>query len=575
MPYDVPKKQYRDLLSELETEASTWTPHWRDVNGYCYPRSARFLATDTNQMRREDSKIINSRPRRALRIAASGLMAGLTSPARRWFNLTLPDQDLSQHGTVKAWLEEVAKRMMSVFARAAIYRNFHAAYESDLAYGTAAFLIEADAHTVVRGYDWPIGSYYLSNSERGVVDTAVRKYRMTVRQVVKKFCEKKGNGFDLSNLTMSTRMAWEAGRRNDWIDVVHVIHPNEDYTEGRIGPKGMEYRSCWFEANCSDADGYLRESGFRTFPLIAPRWSLLDGDVYGTSPAMDCLGDIKGLQQLEERKLTLVDKLSNPPLKGPPELQNTRVSLLPGDLTFVQTVTGGQQLEPIHVIPPQAIPATAEEIRRHEERVDQGFYVDMFLMLEQSEGNAPDMTAREVVERHEEKMLQIGPVLERLTGDMLDPTIDRVFDEMMTSGQLPPPPPELQGMIIRPEYISVLAQAQKLMSTGSVERLASFTGNLVAVFPSVKDKLDTDKMIDAYADMLGVPEGIVRSDEETAQVRAAAAQQAQAQQQGEAMMQAAQGAATLSKADMSGDNALTRLLAQNGGPVAPTPGGQP
>ena len=179
------------------------------------------------------------------------------------------------------------------------------------------------------------------------------------------------------------------------------------------------------------------------------------------------------------------------------------------------------------------------------------------------------MTAREVVERHEEKMLQLGPVMERLTDELLDPLIDRTFSVLLRNGDLPPPPEELQGMELKVEYISILAQAQKLVGTSAVERLASFVGNLAGVRPEVLDKINFDEMVDQYGGMLGVPPQLIRPDEEVAKLRQARAQQAAQAQQAEAAAASVQGARVLSETDTSSDNALTRILSNLGGGALP------
>jgi hypothetical protein len=288
---------------------------------------------------------------------------------------------------------------------------------------------------------------------------------------------------------------------------------------------------------------------------------------------MDALGDAKALQQLERRKLQLIDKSVNPPMKAPMAMRNMRSSLLPGDMNYLPDTASGAMFEPAMQVDPRAIQHASAEIREHEARINAAFYADLWLLM--SESDRRQITAREVDERHEEKMLQLGPVLERLQDELLDPLIDRVFNILLERGQLPPPPEEMQGMELRVEYISIMAQAQKLLGTAAVERLASFTGSLLQAKPDLIDKINWDKMVDEYARMLGTKSDLVVPDETVQQLRAARAQAAQAQQQSAAMQQAAEGAKTLSETDTEGDNALTRLMGAMGGTVPAGPGGLP
>jgi hypothetical protein len=127
---------------------------------------------------------------------------------------------------------------------------------------------------------------------------------------------------------------------------------------------------------------------------------------------------------------------------------------------------------------------------------------------------------------------------------------------------LPPAPPEIQGKNIEIKYISILAQAQKMIGVTSIEQTVSFVGNLAAVRPDVTDKLDFDEAVDQYADMVGAPPKIIRSDDKVAKIR----QEKAKQQQNAAMQQqlaaGAQSAKVLSETDLGSNNALNALMGQ-------------
>lgn len=156
----------------------------------------------------------------------------------------------------------------------------------------------------------------------------------------------------------------------------------------------------------------------------------------------------------------------------------------------------------------------------------------------------------------------LGPVLERLNSELLDPLIDRVFRIMVNRGMFPEPPEELREVDLRVEYISIMAQAQKLLGLNALDRFSAYVGNLAAAKqdPSVFDKFDTDQAIDEYGNITGVPPRVVRSDDDVAALRDnRAQQQAQAEQlaRGEVL---AKNAKTLSETDTTKDSALTQLL---------------
>lgn len=550
------RQKYLKRLDALKNEQQTWRPHWLDLAEQIRPRRARFLSTDRNRGDKENEHIINGTPTWASRVLSSGMMAGITSPARPWFRLTTPDPELAEFGAVRNWLHVVEERLRQAFARSNVYNGLHLVYSDIGDFGTTALYIEEDPEDLLRAYVFPVGQYYLANSARGRVDTCYRELSMTVGQLVEQF--------GLEQCSPPVRSMYERGDIDQWMAICHAIEPNRGVQPGRSGPEGKPWRSCWFELGDGEK-GELRKSGYEEFPVLAPRWSTTGEDVYGAGPGMEALGDCRALQLLEKRGAQVVDKIVSPPMRGPMSLQHQRSSLLPGDVTYVDALSAGQTFAPAYEINAAAVGVVEAKIREHEARIKTAFYADLWLLLSQTEGT---MTAREVSERHEEKMLQLGPVMERLQDELLDPLIDRAFGILQRNGYLPPPPEELSGMELRVEYISIMAQAQKLLGTSSIERLAGFVGNLVAVKPDAMDKLHTDKMIDEYGSALGVKPDLVRTEEEVAEIRA---QRAQAQQQQAQMEQAAtavQGAKTLSETDMQGDNALNRLLGNLGGPAA-------
>jgi hypothetical protein len=161
------------------------------------------------------------------------------------------------------------------------------------------------------------------------------------------------------------------------------------------------------------------------------------------------------------------------------------------------------------------------------DRIRRAFYEDLFLML--SGGVDTQMTATEVAERHEEKMLMLGPVIERLHTEMLEPAVDMVFARCAEAGILPPPPPELEGNELQVEFVSVLAQAQRAIMTNGIDRFTANLGVIAQIKPEVLDRLDADRWADTYADALGVDPALVVPMEKAVLIRQARAE-AQAQQ---------------------------------------------
>jgi hypothetical protein len=542
------KQRHLKRHKALEAERSSWIDLWQDLARHIRPRSGRFLGDRVNDGTRKDGSIVNGRPLQAQRILQAGMMAGITSPSRPWFRLTTPDPRDAERDSVKVWLSKVEGTLRDVLQKANLYRSLHSVYGELSTPGTAVLFVEAHAERLIHGRVVPVGSYALATNAEGVVDTVYRTVRMTVLQMVQWFGKE---AVSKTVLDLYNRDELDA-----WQDVVHCVLPNEVYSPGKLGPTGKKWSSIWFEPNGTQDDKMLRVSGYDEKPLLAPRWEVTGEDVYGHSPGMVALGDCRALQHLERRKAQIIDQITHPPMKGPVSLRNQRVSLLPGEITHLPDNSVGS-FEPAYVINPAALPAISSEIQRHEGRVDSAFYADLWLMLAQSDGQ---MTAREVVERREEKLLQLGPVLESLHGELLSPLIDLTFGACLRAGRLPPPPEELEGQELKVEYLSILAQAQKMLGTVGVERLTGFVTGLAQLNPQAVDKLDVDQAVDEYASMVGVPPSTVRSDDAVEALRAQRAQQMAQQQALEQAASAGQTAKTLAETPMESGNALDTML---------------
>ena len=297
----------------------------------------------------------------------------------------------------------------------------------------------------------------------------------------------------------------------------------------------------------------LEESGFDENPIICPPWELQADDTYASSwPGSVALPDIKMLQAEQRTKLKAIDEMSDPALQGPTALKNNHRSFLPGSITYVDDPTG-KGLRPVKEVNLNLM-YLREDIKEVQQRVLRVTYADLFLMLENMEGVQP-RNDFEISERKEEKLLALGPVLENIYA-ALSQVISRLDAIMVRRGMIPEVPAELNGQALKIEYISVLAQAQRAVGTGAIERFAGFIGNHAAIKPDLMDKYDADEAADQYAEMLGVPPAIVLSDDKVKEIRdgRAKAQQRQAQieqaaQMAPAVKQGADAARLLSEID--------------------------
>jgi len=484
-------------------------------------------------------------------------MSGITSPARPWFRLGSGDSNLDANQAVKVWLHEVQQMMYKVFAESNTYNSLHQIYSELGVFGTAAMGVYTDFKNIIWCKPYTVGSYMLALDSKNVADTMYREYEISVGQCIKQFGEQ--------NVSTAVLEQWQRGNSEAWVKLVHAIEPNDDRDNCSPLASDKAWRSVYYEANAGARDGsnkFLRKSGFDEFPILAPRWDVTADDVYATDcPGITGIGDTKALQLAERRKYQALDKVVNPPLQGPSTMK-TKLSggaVGPNDVIWHDSTSPG--LRSIYDYRPD-LNAIQMEILNVENRVQRAFYEDLFLMLAQTDRR--QITAREVAEKHEEKLLMLGPVLERLHTELLDPLIDRTFSILQEGGLLPLPPPELQDRDLDVEYVSVLAQAQRLAATGAVERLVGFTSQVSEVWPDARHKLNALRAIDEYADSLGSDPALLVSDDVVAAMTQAEQQQQAAAQAMQAAQQSADVAKTASEANLSDDNVLGAMASRAG-----------
>ena len=529
--------------TQLEGDRSSWRSHWMEITDYIAPRRGRYLTESQNSKgRKRTTKIIDSTGTQALRTMAAGLMSGMTSPARPWHRRKVRD-DLMDDGEVRAWLAQVEKIERAILHKSNFYNSIHTVYTELGSFGTAPLYRQPSFESVIRFRPFTAGEYVIAENDLGVVDTLGRHFTMTVGQIVQKFVHKVSGSMDWSGASKATKKLWDNGNYDARVEIVHVIEPRlmADREYDKKDGKNMPFKSCYFELS-SESDAFLMESGYNKFPAYVPRWDVLSGEVYGRSPGMDNLGDIKQLQHQQKRKAQAIDKMVNPPMVAPTSLKGKPSTVLPGQTTYVDPLQGAQGFAPAYQVQPR-INELMMDIQEVQNRVQRGFYADLFAMMINSDRR--QMTATEVVERHSEKLVLLGPVLQRINVELLDPLLDDVFEYALEGGLLPPIPDALEGEDLEVEYVSLLAQAQQAVAASSLERVLGFAGNMSAMFPEIVDGVDADEALRQYSDILGTSPDVIISSAAVATKRKAKAEAEQAVHQREEAGKLAQSAKVL------------------------------
>lgn len=518
------------------------------------PNAGRWLTgydleEEANDGTKKNELIINSTPAQSIRDLAAGMMSNMSSPSRPWILLGLADRELEAFGPVKQWLRDVRDIILAYFERSNLYLAIHEMYSELATFGTNAFLISQDMKYGINVMPFTIGEFFLSCDGQGKVNTLFRHFAYTARQLV--------DMFGINEVSRRIREAYTTGKGERRFTVVHAIQPYMPDDPALLENGRYPWESVYFEEKCYDShdeDRLLSRGGYLSMPFVAPRWRVKGTDVYGTSPGMDALGDIKMLQKMEEKGLRALDKWIDPPVNAPATMKNDVPSLMAGGLNYFDGQTQG--LRPVHEVTPNP-QGMDVAIGRVEDRIRRAFFNDLFLTLLYE---TKRMTATEVAHRQEEKLILLGPVLDRLHSEALNVLIERAYYVLERMGAFPPPPIEANGQPLRVEYISTLAQAQKLVGTGAIERFAGFVGNMAAADVTVLDVANFDETVREYAVNTGVAPKLIRSREEVEQIRMARAQMQAQQAQMEQATLAAQNAKVLADTPLGDGTALDAIV---------------
>ncbi|MEN3749589.1 portal protein [Sphingomonas sp. HF-S3] len=551
---------------------------WYEIAGLCMPSRSRALVEGNRARLRAQASsranLYDGYPIRSFEICANGMLSGLSSRSRPWRKSVLEDEGLMDFYPVRVWLEAYDKLVYSALAASNFYEALLACYGEMAGFGTGAILLQNHdgvASPKLVAHALTVGEYGIALGEDLRPDALARSFTLTARQMVGAYVtdrfDRKTMHWD--RVTTRVREAWDKGNYEQRFTIRQLIEPNPAWVPGRIGRIGMRYRSMKWEAGQDDRRAFLAIEGYRSQPFMAPRWETLAGDVWGTGRGKKALPDMRALQLQAKRKGEATDMVVKPPTWGPPTVD--RVGMLPGNHTTVAALDmNSPGIRPVYALPWQTIEVVGRDVVDARQAIDRMTYADLFMAITNMAGVQP-RNMEELMRRHEEQLTQLGPVTDRANVELLQVASDRIGDILDSRGDLlnvlPPPPQELQGAEIRTDFVSVLAQAQRMLGIGQTERAVSFVGNLAAAFPGAADNIDPDEIVRDYWERSGAVSSGLRDPRAVAQMREQRAQAQQAEQMA-AMMPAvkdgAEAARLLSEADASSGGALAAMLGGGG-----------
>ncbi len=507
--------------------------HWRQVQQFTDPYSGRNLWGLRDPYEdlgmRKDQYRINAGPWLAKNELVSGFSEGMTPKDRPFFAFRVPDEELMEDADVQQWLFEARNRVLSLMDRSGFYDEMKTLYGELAVFGSANMVIYEDPVAGAICRTDTIGEFVYGLGAYGRIDRTYRRKVMTVGAMIKEF------GYE--NCPPDVQKMWDSHMVDkEWM-VVHAIVPAEYFDPHGLGVYGMKYDSFYFlEGSVGsqrdpsfEGNAVMRNRRFRDRPNVTPRWGVVGGQIYGISPVMQILGDIKQVQKLESKKLLGLDKTIDPPMLAPESLRSVGIRVGPGQTNYYAAPMAPEQVAPVYNLQFN-IKDTAEEITNVMQRIDRALFRDVFMAMTQLGSLSPDATAYLSSRVWEEKMARIGPVVDMIENEVLKPAIDRFFDIALMQGRLPSLPKQLpQGMEIKIEYTSFLSQAKRQIGMSSIQQALGFAQQQAQMAPGSQVIWNAEEAQREVNRSLGVNPKLLLSKKQMGAVRVQQMRQAQMQ----------------------------------------------
>lgn len=522
-------KQVKERLTRLRADRVLWENQWQEVADYMLP-NRNTITNFKSPGQKRSVNVLDSTGIQSNELLAGALHGLLTNPNAEWFELTTGILALDRDDEVRKWMQLTTRSIHNVLNNSNFQTEIHELYLDLCAFGTGNTLIEEDDVDVVRFSTRFIGEFFIEENENGVVDQLYREFRWDAAKIIAVFGDKV--------VGKKVRDSFDKQDMQKFC-IVHAVYPRFLVNRNHRSP--FKFVSQYL---LIDEDIELKDGGFRDFPYVVPRWTKASGETYGRSPAMNALPEVKTLNKMTETVLIGAQKVVDPPLQLPDDGFIMPIVTTPGGLNYYRSGTN-DVIKP--VFNESRIDFGYQAMEDGRKRVRAAFYVDQ-LQLQQG----PQMTATEVLQRTEEKMRLLGPMLGRQQSELLRPMVDRVFAIMLAKGIIDPKtiPQALRGRNLNVKYSSLIAKSQRVAEGQNILRTMQAITPFVNMNQQVADNFDGDAAVKAIGEIFGFPQELIRGKKEVAgmrQARAEAQQQMLQQQQQQAEVAGAKDVASTMK----------------------------
>jgi hypothetical protein len=469
-------------FAQAQSQRSNWISLWREAYEFALPQNNGFTL-QTPGTRRMDRLYDGTALDAAEQLAAS-LLGNLTPPWSQWFGLR-PGPDLSpaQAEALAPVLEKAGQTIQAHIDRSNFVVEIHQCYLDLIVGGTAAlYLEEAEpgGFTALRFSAVPLSDVVLEEGAEGYLDTAYRSLSLTLGQLRARY--------PLAELPVSVTR--EGGRDAEArFEVLEALLPN---AQGNVD----------FAAILNDrtAPVLLQTGTFTESPLIAFRWLKSPGEIYGRSPVMKALPDIKTANKVVE----LILKNASIAVTGIWQadddgvLNPANIELKPG--AIIPKAMGSAGLTPLEM--PGRFDISQLVLQDLRARIRSAMLADKLAPIA-----TPRMTATEVLERSADMALLIGATYGRLQTELMAPLIKRAFAILRRRGEVPDV--NLDGRFVQIDYRAPLALAQ---GQRNIQNVLSWIESVSAMGPVAAEAVNLPAAARFLGQALGVPSDLIRND---------------------------------------------------------------
>lgn len=511
-------------FESLKAARSTWNNHWDEVAKFVIPRKDNVYG-QLVPGEKQTNRLFDIEAIQAADDLAAALHGLLTNPSIMWFLLSTGNKEVDSDKDVQKWLFDSALSMHQKLNASNFQTEISETYLDLGSIGTTSLRMEEDEDDVFRFYSEPIYDVVVSENAKGIIDLVSRTYEFTARQIIDKFGEDA-----LDEVTRAEAMQNPSKK----FKIVHEVAPRSEVDRGKgVGAKAMAFRSIHVLKSGAKV---LDESGFEEWPYATPRWSKINAETYGRSPAMKALAEIKMVNSMKKVTIQGAQLRIAPPMQVPDNGFMGPLQVKPFGTNYYRA-NSKNRIEPLFTA---ADPGLGKDLIDDEHlMIKRAFLLDKLITPQLDR-----MTATEVIQRRDEQLRFLGPTLGRLDRELLKPIVDRAFGIMNRRKMFKEIPAKLLEFVqsqggkfdLLIKYKSTVAQAQLISQADNMVRAIQATSIVVPAMPEIMDNIDGDKLLKKNFEIYGVDPEILRSDKEVEKIRQsrqAAAQQAAENSQAE------------------------------------------